>query len=125
MQSGHRNRIWQRKMCHAYNKKCKKSDNGRNRTSNSRKNQNAHKKGNLQVLRNIGGRHHQISGDKIKKWKKGYLRLTRKLLETKLCSRNLRKGIINPCKIPGTILKMNEGITQTNGPEKKKNIDRL
>ena len=43
-----------------------------------------------QVLGNIGRGHFQTSGDEIKN---EYLRRTRKLLETKLYSRNLMKGI--------------------------------
>ena len=60
----------------------------------SRNNQNAWSKGNLQVLRNIGREHHQTSGGKRKKKKKKVcLRRTRKLLEIKLCRRNLTKLI--------------------------------
>ena len=58
-----------------------------------RKYQNAQRKGNIQVLGNIGIGHHQTSGDEIIKNLKMYLRRTRKLLETKLYSRNLVKGI--------------------------------
>ena len=51
--------------------------------------------GELQVMGNIGSDHYQISGDERKnKFKKNeYLRRTRKLLETKPCSRNLIKEI--------------------------------
>ena len=56
---------------------------------------------------------------------KEYFWRTRKLLETKLYRRNLIRGIntwaVYPsCKILGTVLKMNEGRTSTNGPENKK-----
>ena len=40
---------------------------GRNRTTKSRKNQNARRKGNLQVLVNIGSGHHQTSRDEKNK----------------------------------------------------------
>ena len=39
----------------------------RNRTTKSRKNQNARRKENLQLLWNIGSRHHETRGDKRKK----------------------------------------------------------
>ena len=38
----------------------------RNRTTKSKKNQNAKRKGNLQVLGNIGSGHNQISDEKEK-----------------------------------------------------------
>ena len=41
------------KICHANNEKQKKTNNGRNRTASSTKNQNAWRKGKLQVLWNI------------------------------------------------------------------------
>ena len=56
------------------------------------KNQNAPRKRNLPILGNIGHGHYQTSGDEKKFFKK-YIRRTRKLLETKLNSRNLIKGI--------------------------------
>ena len=58
----------------------------------SRKNKNAWRNGNLQILGNIGSRHHQTNRDERKNSKK-YFRRTRKLLKTKLYSRNLIKGI--------------------------------
>ena len=39
---------------------------GRNRTTKSRKNQNAWRKGNSQMIGNSGSGGHQTSGDKIK-----------------------------------------------------------
>ena len=42
----------------------------RNRTTKSRKNQNAWGKGNLQVLGNIGSGHHRACGDKRKTLKR-------------------------------------------------------
>ena len=46
----------------------------------------------------------------------------RKLPHTKLCHWNLMKGINTLCKVLWTILKMDKGETQTNGP-KNKEID--
>ena len=54
-------------MCHANNEKRKTTNAGRNRTTKLRKNQNAWRKGNLQVLGNIGSGHHQTSQDERKK----------------------------------------------------------
>ena len=60
------------------------------------------------------------------KVRKEFLKRTRKLLKIKLCSRNLVKEINTwtapPCKILGTILKMDTGRTLINGPEDK-NVD--
>ena len=78
-------------MCHANNEKRKTTNDGRNRTIKSRKNQNTRTKGNLQVLGNTGSGPHQTSGDERKKIK--YLRRTRKLLETKLYCKNFNKVI--------------------------------
>ena len=50
-------------MCHANNEKWKTTNDGRNRTTNSRKHQNAQEKGNLQKLGNIESRHHQTCRD--------------------------------------------------------------
>ena len=79
-------------MCYAHNEKWKKTNNGMNRTVKSRKNRNIRRKGKLQIVGNTGRGHHQTSGDERKNNKK-YFRRTRKLLETRLCSRNLIKGI--------------------------------
>ena len=61
------------------------------------------------------------------KFKKLYLRRTKKLLETKLYCGNLIKGINTwaapPCKILGTILKVDLGRTPANGAEHKKTHD--
>ena len=63
---------------------------------------NVRRKGNLQILENIGSRHHQTCRDEREN-KKEYLWRTRKLFESKLHYRNLIKGINNlavpPCKI--------------------------
>ena len=58
----------------------------------SSKNKNVRRKGNLQILGNIESRHKQTRGDERKIFKK-YLRRTRKLLETKLYSKNIIKRI--------------------------------
>ena len=58
IQSGYRNGIWHRIMCHARNENWKKTNNKRNRTTKSRKNQNASRKGKLQVLGNIRSGYH-------------------------------------------------------------------
>ena len=46
-------------MCHANNEKRKNINEGRNGTTESRKSQNTRRKGSLQILGNIGSRHHQ------------------------------------------------------------------
>ena len=51
--------IWQRKTWETTN-------DGKNRTTNSRKTHKPRRKGNLQVLGNFGSGHHQTSGDKRK-----------------------------------------------------------
>ena len=79
--SWHRDGIWQRKMCHAIYEKLK-TNGGRNWTIKPKKNHNAQRKRNLQIVRNIGNWHYRTSGDERKKFKK-YLGRTRKLLETK------------------------------------------
>ena len=72
----------------------KNKQKNKTKTTKSRKNQNALRKGNFQVLGNIGSGHYQTNGDERKKKnKKEHLRRTRKLLETKLYDRNFIKGI--------------------------------
>ena len=86
-------------MYHDRNEKRQTTHVGKSRTTKSRKNQNARCKGNIQILENIGSWHHkQVEMKKIK-IKKEYLRITSKLLETKLNSRNLIKRI-NACTDP-------------------------
>ena len=92
IQSGYKNGIQNRQMCHANYEKWEKTNNSRNRTARSIKNQNTGRKGNLQLLRNIGSEHHQISRDE-RKIQQESLKRTRKLFKTKFCSRNLIKGI--------------------------------
>ena len=95
-------------MCNSNNEKWKKKNNGRNRTANSRKYQNALRNGKLQVLGNkVGTIKH---ADMKEKLRKEYLRRSRKLLKTKLCSRNPVK-CINTWAAPlvrysGTFLKL-------------------
>ena len=60
-----------------------------NRTTKSREDRNARRKRDLQIFRNLGGWHHRTSRNE----KQNSKRRTRKLLETKLNSRNLTKGI--------------------------------
>ena len=62
----------------------KPQNDGRNKITKKRKIQNALRKGKLQVLENIGSRHHQTSGDERKK---EYPRRTRKRLGKKLYSK--------------------------------------
>ena len=83
-----RNGIWHRKMCHASNEKWQMTHD-RSQTTKSSSHQNARRKGNIQILGNIGS----WWAETKEKIKKEYLRRTRKLLETKLYSRNLVKGI--------------------------------
>ena len=45
-------------MYHAHNEKGKMTNEGRNRTTKSRKNQNAWRKRNLKILGNTGSGHH-------------------------------------------------------------------
>ena len=62
--------IWHRKMCHANKEQRKTINDGRNRTTKSRKNQNSQRKVNLQILGDIGSGHHQTCGDERKKLNK-------------------------------------------------------
>ena len=92
-------------------KRGKTTNDGRNRTTKSRKNQNAWRKGNLQIRGNIGSGRHQTCGDE-RKIKIDYLRRTRKLRETKLHRRDKYVGC-PPHKIFGTNLKVGERKTLT------------
>ena len=55
----YKNGIWHWKMCNAHNEKREKNSNVRNRTDKSQKHWDAWREENLQVLGNIGSRHHQ------------------------------------------------------------------
>ena len=122
--SRYRNGIWHRKMCHAHNrKKWIKTNNGRNKTTKSRKKQKARKKEKLQVLGNIGSGNNETSRDE-RKSKIRVPQMNEKIFETKLCSWNFIKGI-NTWAVPFVrysrpFLKMDKRRTQTNGPEEKK-----
>ena len=73
IQSRYRDGIWYGKMSHAKNEMPKTTNDGRNRTSKSRKNQNTWKKRNLtnpQILRNIRSGHQQTCRDENIKIKK-------------------------------------------------------
>ena len=76
--------------CAMFIMKCEKTNNGRNRIAKSINNW---KKGKLQILGDIESRYHQTNGDERKNLIKEYLRQMRKLLENKLCRRNLIQGI--------------------------------
>ena len=81
----YRNGICQRKMCHPYNEKSRKTNKGRNRTARSK---NAWRKVKQQVLGKIG-----CGPAEMKEKIKEYFRRTRKLLETFLSRKNLVKAI--------------------------------
>ena len=66
IQSGHRDRIWHRKMRYIDNEKSETAHDGRNKTIKPRKDPNARRIGNLQKLGNIGNGHHQTNGDEEK-----------------------------------------------------------
>ena len=76
----------------ANNEKRETTYDGRNRTTKSRKDQDVRRKGNLQVLGNIGSGHHQTYEDERQN-KIEYLMRTRKLHEIELQSRNFIEGI--------------------------------
>ena len=54
IQPRYKNGIWHRKMHHASHEKRQTTHDGRSRTTKSNNNQNARRKGNLQILRDIG-----------------------------------------------------------------------
>ena len=112
------------KICHAHHEKWKKTNNGRNRTAQLRKNPVARIKGNLHILGNIGSRPHETNGKERKKIRKTYLRITRKLLETKLSSQDLiltinTHAFLPPCRILGIILKMDNERIQMDQRKRK------
>ena len=79
-------------MRHASNEKQETTHDRGNRAIKSRKIRTLGKKGNLQILGNTGSWYHQTSGDERKN-KEECLGRTKKLLETRLYSRNLIKEI--------------------------------
>ena len=111
-------------MCSANNNnKWKETNNGRNRIAKSMKTQNAWTKGNLQVLGKSESGHHQTSGDEGKN-KKRISQMNEKtsLNKTLQQESHLRDKHLDglPCKILRIILELDEGRTQTNGPETRK-----
>ena len=80
-------------------------------------------KENCKVLGDIKSEHHQTIRDEEKN-KKRVPQKKEKDFRNQLCSRNLMKGIKHmdspPCKLLGTILKMNKEGAQTNVPKDKK-----
>ena len=68
--NNNRNRIWHRKMRHVSGKWWRTTHNGRSRTTKSSSHQNARRKGNLQILGNIGSWYHQTSGNERKNQKR-------------------------------------------------------
>ena len=102
----------------ASDKKRKITNDGRNRTTIWRKNQNTYSKGNGWVLGNIGSGHHQTSEDERKKhlWKVSQKKekTTRKqTIQQKQHQRDKYLGY-PPREMLGIILKVIEGRTSTN-----------
>ena len=62
--SRHRHGIWHRKMRHARNIKRQTTPYGRNGNTKSRQNLNGRRKGNLEILGDIGSLHHQIRDER-------------------------------------------------------------
>ena len=94
-QSVYKDGIWYINTSLAYCEKRKATNGRRKGNTNSGKNQNARRKGNIQVLANIGSGPLQTSDEADTKEKiiKEYVSGTRNLLEIKLYSKNLIKGI--------------------------------
>ena len=98
----------------------------RNRTIKLRKSQNSWSEGNLKIIGNIGSRHHQTSGGEGKKFKKNTPEERKNYTETNYMAEILLRDKYLGCpprKILGTILKVEEGKTSTNGPMNKKTHD--
>ena len=125
IQSGHRNGIWHRKMCNASNETGKRHLTDGMELPNQDKIKTLWEKETYEYLE-------ILEADTIKqvvmkeKIKKENLRRTRKLLETKLYSRNLIKGIniwaVLLVRYSGPFLKWTRE-EKTNGPENKKTND--
>ena len=79
-------------MCHTGKEKQVTIHDEKNRFTKQGRNQNTWRKGNLQILGNIGSGHYQTSADERKNEKRVYQE-NEKLLETKLNSGNLIKGM--------------------------------
>ena len=69
MQSGYRDGLCYRHICHANNEKSKTTNDWRKRTTKSRKTQKAGRTGNLLVLGIIGSRHYSTSGEEKENFK--------------------------------------------------------
>ena len=65
IQQRYRNGIWLRKMCYAHTEKWKKTKKRSNRTTKSRKNQNARRKGKLREFGKIGGKHDRKNIERV------------------------------------------------------------
>ena len=102
----------------------KQTLNRRNRTARSRKNQNAWRKGNSQILKNIRSRHLRTSRDERKTnlfQTNENISLNHSLLQE---SPGRDKNLDCPtCKILGATFEMDETRCSTNGPECKKAYD--
>ena len=95
-----------------------------------RKNQNARRKGNLQILGNIGTWHYQTSRNESKILKKSISEesenYSKKEKTTTLYQEPYQRDKYLGClhrKIVGTILELDQRRTQTNGQENKKTND--
>ena len=110
-------------MCRANNEIWKTTNDGRNRTTNSRK-QNCRRNGNFQIPGNIGSGHHQTLEDEKKKSKNEYLRRTRKFLEAKTIKKKSHQSDKHlGCflrKIYDTVLKADERGYSINEAENNK-----
>ena len=109
IESIYRNGIWHRKRRRASNEKWQTTHDRRSRTTKSNRIQNARGKGNVQILWDIGSRHHQTSGNERKFFKRvsqKNQKITRdKILLQEPCQRDKYLGC-PPRKILGTILEV-------------------
>ena len=80
----------------------------RNRTANSRKNQNAQGKGNLQVLGNIASEYHQTSGNERKILQKSISDERENFSKPSTAVGISLKGCPSPCKTFGTITELDK-----------------
>ena len=119
----YRGEIWPGKMSYANNKKRKTTNDRRNiKTKLKKKSERSEKK---KTYKHLGILEAVIikQVEMKEKYKKVYSRRTRKLLDTKLYSRNLIKGNKRLAKILGIVLKVDEGRTTVNRPENKTTSD--
>ena len=109
-------------MWYARNEKWEKINNGKNRTTNSKKNLNAWRKEKLQVLGDIESEHHRTSGNEIK-IKKRVPQMNEKASRNQTLLQKFHqkdKPSGSPLyKLFETILKMEKGRTQINAPKNK------